>query len=366
MLGVSRLPSSPHDIEEGESSPLIEEAAQPLLAQVSPEDANAFFIRALDEQLEKISNFYTRKEREILAEVDSLIGDVMNVEEHEAERRNLDLGTAGPSSLRIVVEEPAGFAPGSSVPSPRHSTWPRRPGSTPTSEVEDSSRLVGEYIPSLIWSSRSLKQQRHKFTKRATEIFILTCELKDYVELNYTGFSKILKKYDKVTGNKLRGQYMATKVDLAYPFRPQTRENLNHTIDKIVSVYARIDTDGKFSLALAELKGHLREHIIWERNTIWKDMIEQERRRETIGLRPKAVAKEVAHVKREIKFFGRKYEIPSIPLGTLKLLICLSVFLFLLAYPTFEKPEQRNCLAILVFVSMLWAMEVTPASVLGA
>ena len=39
-------------------------------------------------------------------------------------------------------------------------------------------------------------------------------------------------------------------------------------------------------------------------------------------------------------------------------LIC-AIFAVLLKVPIIEKPEQQNCLAMLVFVSLLWATEVT-------
>ncbi|KNC96220.1 divalent anion:Na+ symporter (DASS) family transporter [Spizellomyces punctatus DAOM BR117] len=262
----------------------------------------------------------------------------------------------------VVVEEPSSEQPSSSSASPTRGTWPRRWNSVPRPGIDEAGGSPStEHVSSLVWSLKSLKGMRNKFTKRATDLFIALCELKDYVELNYTGFSKILKKYDKVTANKLRRQYMATKVDMALPFRPQTKDGLNHMIDRVVGIYARIHTDGKLGLALTELKGYLRERIIWERNTIWKDMIEQERRRETIGLRPKAaVAKEEQIKKREITICDRKLVIPPISTQLLKIFICLAVFIFFLLYPSFETLEQRYCFAILIFASMLWASEALP------
>ena len=42
----------------------------------------------------------------------------------------------------------------------------------------------------------------------------------------------------------------------------------------------------------------------------------------------------------------------------LTLLASLAIFFALLFVPLLEKPEQQNCLAMLVFVSILWATEV--------
>lgn len=43
------------------------------------------------------------------------------------------------------------------------------------------------------------------------------------------------------------------------------------------------------------------------------------------------------------------------------LLFCIAVFAVLLVVPIMEAPEQQNCLAMVVFVSMLWATEVSRA-----
>jgi di/tricarboxylate transporter len=44
------------------------------------------------------------------------------------------------------------------------------------------------------------------------------------------------------------------------------------------------------------------------------------------------------------------------------LLVCfaLTVFGFLLVYPIFKEPEKQNCLALLVFASLLWCTEAIP------
>ncbi|KAI8922118.1 SPX domain-containing protein [Powellomyces hirtus] len=363
MLGVEKLPASPRDIEadgdgDDETSPLIGEQ-QLLLSKLSPDDANAFFVRALDEQLDKISAFYARKEASIFGEVEAFISDVSKLESSQGVHLDLEIGN-GPgepaSSSGVSVEEPT-------LPSQRSTnmssgTWPRRQNSLPVARSQN--RPGSGDFSTQLWASRGMKLNRHRFSRRATDLFILLSELKDYVELNYTGFSKIIKKYDKVTGSKLRRHYMATKVDLARPFRPNSKENINGMIDEVVHIYATIRTDGKVGIALTDLKGTLRERVIWERNTIWKDMIEQERRRETIGIRPPAASDVEKPDTTEINLFGRKLILPAIPWDWVKIIVCIIAFLTLLISPTFEKVEQRNCLAILVFASLLWALEVLP------
>ncbi|KAJ3023248.1 low-affinity phosphate transporter [Thoreauomyces humboldtii] len=371
LLGVEQLPASPRDIEADsfdENSPLID-TQRGTVSKLSPEDGTAFFSRALDDQLEKINAFYTRKEDLIKGEVAAFVAEVRALEEIEGARWDLEsvnVENEGPaeSISHRTSEEPTPSSPReSSGPSASNvrGTWPRRMNSVPAGgKPVVGRRPVSGDSGSQLWASRNMKQNRQRFGKKATDLFILLSELKDYVDLNYTGFSKIIKKYDKVTGSKLRRSYMATKVDCTRPFRPHSKDTISDMIDQIVSIYATIRTDGKVAIALTDLKSTLREHVVWERNTIWKDMIEQERKRETIGLRPGDNDERPTDGRREITCLGRKIAVPSIHWQWLKVALCIGTFIFLLLYPTFEAVEQRNCLAILVFASLLWAMEVLP------
>jgi phosphate transporter len=80
------------------------------------------------------------------------------------------------------------------------------------------------------------------------------------VEINETGFSKVLKKYEKVVGAKLKQDYLQ-KVEEQYPFLETTKNGLNGAIERLIQWYARIATDGKTQVAQSDLKSHLREHI---------------------------------------------------------------------------------------------------------
>ncbi|KAJ3049309.1 low-affinity phosphate transporter, partial [Rhizophlyctis rosea] len=369
-LGLRALPASPHDIETGDGEQpqlLVEDDERaPLLQPITPEDATAYFTRALDEQVEKISNFYTRKEQDLYAEVESIATDINYIETHDgayllaqtALPPNFDtLGRAGGAQQYAALEENR-RRPDSvyeeSVSSPARPTRPRRSVSEPRNLIEDERH---RYMASVIWGSKGLKQHRQRFHKRLSDAFVLLCELKDYVELNYTGFSKIVKKYDKVTGNKLRRVYLTQKVEPAYPFQADTKRKLDASVDRIVELYARVLADGKQSLALTDLKSNLRERIVWERNTIWRDMIEQERRRETIGLRPLKEVQE-GQERREVVFLGLKFTVPRVPKNLVLFILFTTIFVGMLNVDYFESVEQRNCLAIMVYASLLWAFEV--------
>jgi phosphate transporter len=45
----------------------------------------------------------------------------------------------------------------------------------------------------------------------------------------------------------------------------------------------------------------------------------------------------------------------------LTLIVALAMFAALIVVPTFTSVEQSNCFAMLIFVSFLWATEVSPS-----
>ena len=95
-------------------------------------------------------------------------------------------------------------------------------------------------------------------------------------------------------------------------------------------------------------------------------MIEQERKHETIELRTKLP--ESTTPRRKMTLFSIDFEMPEItyPLkfifssSFLLLILALVIFILLINIPIFSSPEQQNCLAILVFASILWAFELLP------
>ncbi|KAJ8326874.1 hypothetical protein BDV3_001507 [Batrachochytrium dendrobatidis] len=475
-LGLDQLPVDHHDLENGtlppahiyqgasletpqadsirdeapsEQTPLLPAGMESVTAvgKLSLQDANDFFERALDEELDKIKNFYTEKELDLLADVQALINEIRSVEKYE-ESYLVGLSDAFDSSqvpslhlmspalpppqvgLESVREEPLSYsiACGSNPSAASATTTMAFLGSTvdatktsPTSSASESMmedlsqskpslikrattigpilhssnpnislqssvspnatdrrRVYSEnfddaigmtpdasrpgYLTFLIWSSKGLRNHRQRFQKRVIGLFVVLCELRDYVDIHETGFSKVLKKYEKVVGAKLKHSYMA-KVELSYPFLNRTKEALAKIIDRVIGIYARIATDGKAGLALTELKSHLRDHIVWERNTIWRDMIEQERRRETIGLRPNAMTGDALGLSKfvPIKIGTITLYLPNvIPANFLVILLATAVLIGIIQYRVLPTPEQNGCFAILIFASILWAFEALP------
>ena len=398
---VHQSSADPHD---SESSPLLDEGER---------DSDSEFKRALDSELEKISSFYRLKESEIYGELQELLQDAdqyaaeseapdtaqgdsltssqvlskgkprrssmfqsmgfsmrprrastlsASVHNMDADADSDDEDADETAALQKAYGRRATVAAGADVgDSPEHSTHRRRP-STGNNDFQE------QMLSALFSSGITLK-------KRAISLYVNLCELKSFIQLNRTGFSKALKKYDKTLDRSLKSKYIERTVTPACPFQQAIRKRLEENIEKVERLYADVVTKGDMPAARRELRLHLREHVVWERNTVWREMIGIERKAQAANLgvrqtllgdtddpskaRRQGDEGEEGTAKEFVTRVGT-YHFPKWLLQpTLYILVgALILFATLLSLPTLERVEERNCLAMLVFVSLLWATEV--------
>ncbi|KAG8689433.1 low-affinity phosphate transporter, partial [Ceratobasidium sp. 395] len=218
-----------------------------------------------------------------------------------------------------------------------------------------NSPVVGESI----WQLRTpaATDIQMLFKRRITTLYISLTSLKSYVELNYTGFRKILKKYDKITYNELKDDFMHTVVEKALPFTQSSKDRISNAISRTVNLYTKCVTRGDHSAAMRQLRVHQREHIVWERDTVWRQMIGRERRGEGTDGKVKALGLGHAdsHTTPLFTLFGLKFTKKKAIL-----LLAVLVFMILLNLQMVEGKEANRCLAVLIFATILWATEAIP------
>ena len=370
-------------------------------------------------ELEKISSFYQLKELEIYGEVSEFLKDE---ESYEAETiENLDGQEGRPGTSGRVSDRPrTGSIFRSFMNRPRrastlsrsmdegvedsdeddnentalHKARPTtgRSKSTPydvntgRAGIVEDLRTSTEFSKSIRRNSQNyddyandafatLYSEGITLKKRAISLYVQLCELKSFVQLNKTGFTKVLKKYDKILDRSLKSKYIDKNVAPAYPFRADTLKHIDENISRMEKAYADVVTSGDVALAKKELRLHLREHVVWERNTVWREMIGIERKAQAanMGIRRTLLGADNDPAKARLQ--GDDYDSSDVkelatPVGRFKcprwlfsstmftLISIVVVFLIMLNAPIMKKPEQQNCLAMLVFVSLLWATEV--------
>ncbi|KAH8094497.1 Sodium/sulfate symporter [Cristinia sonorae] len=218
-------------------------------------------------------------------------------------------------------------------------------------------------LPDTIWNGKSnyAWDIQLLFKRRITNLYLTACSLKSYSELNYSGFRKILKKYDKVTESQLKDSYLHDVVEQAVPFTLATKDKLNGVTNLLLDLYAKCVTHGDASIAKRQLRMHQREHIAWERDTVWRQMIGQARRG---GGDPNGVQVLGGSLVVEE---GQGILDVQTPAGRVKLrgkhlsvLVSVITFVALLNVQVVDGEEANRCLAILTFATLLWATEAIP------
>ena len=380
--------------DDAEASPLI-----------GIDDPDTVFRRALDQELEKICSFYQLKELEIYGEVGELMKDEQS---YEAETEGQDLDQSD-----WAIDKSGRPRRGSLFG--RISSRQRRTSTMSASTIEEGdeegdsdddadertamngSRTSRRKAHDDLRSSREMSMSKRRMShaqddysdnaaeellasgmtmkKRTISLYVSLCELRSFVQLNKTGFSKVCKKYDKTLNRNLKGTYLKDSVTPAYPFKQDTMQHIDENIKNIERVYAGLITKGDIERARRELRLHLREHVVWERNTVWREMIGIERKAQAakMGLGRTLLGGDNDPSKgrlqgdepdgmglKELETPIGRYRCPRwLFSSTFFMLIgILVVFIILLVVPIMKKPEQQNCLAMLVFVSLLWATEV--------
>lgn len=396
---------------DAESSPLIR----------SQTDVDQIFHKALDVEMDKITSFYQLKELEIYGELNELVKDEEN---YDAEDDDLDASMNGrlrsqsiatgvprrssvmksfqkarrTSTLSQSIEED-GLEDSDDDDDDEQTSLNKRPAAGKRTRSVPSDAVMAQHggkARDLTASADMSKSARrnsqayddyseHAFSallssgitlkKRTISLYVQLCELKSFIQLNRTGFKKVLKKYDKILDRKLKDVYLERVVDAANTFQPETIKHIDTNIEKVEDIYAGVVTGGDKALARKELRLHLREHVVWERNTVWREMIGIERKAQAanMGLRRTLLGADTDPAKARLQGddddTGAMKELYT-PIGRIvcpkwlfsstffTLVGIIAVFFALLFAPIMEKVEQQNCLAMLIFVSLLWATEV--------
>ncbi|KAI7834061.1 SPX domain-containing protein [Kickxella alabastrina] len=316
--------------------------------------AYATFAPLLNSELAKIERFYQRKEAELFAEADEIERDVAILDIHPTLERRSSLNLFRKLSTINV----------SNATQPLRSASPQAGPSRPQQPVErDNDENVSDHLLTNHHRASSLDLEsmspENDIRRKARNLFILLHDLRSYAQLNYTGFNKITKKYDKVTGSELREEYMAETVRNAYPFTAEAQNRLHEHLEAMAYSFGLVSGLGSIDEALHELKKCLREEVVWERNTVWRDMIANERMVNAVGVQSPDLERAGGDTIPTLK----PRRITNTQKQILRLLACTALFFVVWAVPVFDGVEQQRCWAMLIYVSLLWATESLPLHV---
>ncbi|KAK6465490.1 SPX domain-containing protein [Scheffersomyces coipomensis] len=382
-----------NDLELGEVDELITSANYASTGNLDDDfSPSKVFITALDSELKKIDDFYQFQESFIFKSIDEIIIDIENFE------REVDTSTI--LGLKANNDLKSGLRPRalSDISDVNYIT--ATDPDTEFTQAEDFDddddddddddgpnnglvnysvhiKSIDDYLKSpksQIWNNLNeslssnlppqlilLSESRILLRKRIIGLYTTLSELKSYIDLNQTGFKKAAKKFDKSLNTNIKDDYLDNLPSKSYIFQPTTIQKVDDRLHSLIQLYALICNHGDdLEVAKSELSIHLREHVVWERNTIWRDMIGLERKGYAANNRNEKINdndnnKTISN-NQSIKNFNISITNPII----LKLIIVSTITLILLNFSPFSDDAQKHCFALLICASLLWATEAIP------
>ena len=242
------------------------------------DDPDKAFTNLLDAELEKVTSFYQLKEAEIYGELDALINDEAHYE-REQEDLDQEQQTLGPGkqTRSTSIFKAIGF----NRPRATSTVSGRSTGDGEADDDEDSDmdanetsrlrqkspdgqrrrrRTTDENMTSDGLSSKrrtsvafddyndmafsALYDEGVSLKKRTVSVYVSLCELRSFIQLNKTGFEKVLKKFDKILDRKLKSQYLNKYVYPAYPFLQSTMDRLTQKLEHVEQAYSQLVAEG--------------------------------------------------------------------------------------------------------------------------
>ncbi|PXF45874.1 putative transporter [Gracilariopsis chorda] len=184
----------------------------------------------------------------------------------------------------------------------------------------------------------------------------------NFSSLNRTAFDKILKKHDKYTSLTSRWSVMQ-QLDTSTTFTDVTCITLLQ--NRTVNLYAKVFCNGQTAQAKKELDENLRYLIVWDRSTVWREVLRTERRVSVFHSIPGGEQVDLGKAAHAVTW--RPQIVP--------VTIAILVFLILLLFPQVTRSlpvkngreysmatldAAHRCLALTACVVILWATEGIP------
>lgn len=346
-------------------------------------DPTVVFIAALDAELRKIDGFYQKQEPEVFKSIEELLKDIENFEfEVENGRKNSDMGNFNLNQQMSNSNKPTNTHDTSGKQTDPDTDLTHDEEQEDDDDDDDDENITGsirmnstsslkksksidDYLKSPkalgVWGNSSelppqlmlLTENRILLRKRVIALFTTLSELKSFIELNHTGFKKALKKFDKSLNTDIKDEYLNDLSNKSYVFKGSTIDNVNEKINSLTKLYALICNHGDLETATSELSIHLREHVVWERNTVWRDMIGLERKTYAANSKTETPTRPKSDVLDE---FNLSFKNPML----IKLTIITIITAILYSVNIFEDRQQEKCFALVICASLLWATETIP------
>ncbi|KAL6947292.1 hypothetical protein ACO0QE_002172 [Hanseniaspora vineae] len=348
--------------------------------------AEFIFMKKILYQMLKIDNFYKKTETDLDLNFDTLYMDIEKSKSHSK--------SAHPSRRPSVYSASLKQQPTTTTTTTTTATTtsgfetferPQDPFSDDDDEDdleeglydEDVMHSDEEHTALLSSDDLNINSQKKAILKKATiNLYVDMTQLKSFAELNKIGFLKICKKFDKTCNCQTKKRFIESNelFDKTFTYKSTTISDLQLKINKLIEFFALIN-NLTFEQSKTEMRSYLRDYIVWERSTVWKDMLGLESSKFNNSKNEQFIKQddlaqlesENSHLhlplrKLPIWKTNRHIYIPEFLFTwrTIKLSFIITFTVILLCVETFHDPVQHRCIALLECVALLWATEALP------
>lgn len=334
------------------------------------------FLTKLTDEKVKVDDFYKKLEIRIFKEFETLVGDLEN---------------AGITRIKHLVHAnySEGQMEGESVPCDNGGLPFTKHQHTHNEDIDgsedDGEPFADEILDNtalLQYSDVNIKSQKKSILKKKIiDLYIDMTQLKSFIELNRIGFLKIAKKFDKVLDCSIKHDLIESGEFFSdtYIFKAETLTRLDENIFEVIEYYAVITNQkNNIQTCKEELRSFLRDFIVWERNTVWKDMLGLESHKNDLTSMGRPDVNGDISIENNTHLDYYCYNLPSslnfklfeieklcVPklfftAKSLKIFIIIIITIILLAAPTFNDPAEHRCMALVTCVAFMWATEALP------
>jgi phosphate transporter len=204
---------------------------------------------------------------------------------------------------------------------------------------DDEHLLSGTFVTSFL---RSAQKPLNVDAESVKALFLEMHDLLDFLQVNRTGFCKIIKKHDRYSRIPTKRSLQA-EVDMALPLNDS--DKIHSAMSSMEELYAILECDGRLHEARSQLRNILRERLIMARSTVWQDKVAMERKVSAIS-----VAESTEAIDGSCGSTNWGY----------KLTVIMTLFFIFWMLPIMPDPGMNKALAICVLVVSFWATEVIP------
>lgn len=383
------------------------EAMNDTIEELTPENSSVLnkdleqiqdeFIERLTKELNKIDQFFSSKEIEFTSRFNALMSDIEKIRKQRGNSRPTSRSNSfAAKSTRTLSNQTqirtystSSANPGATTAFAMNGIIEENPFSDEDDEDDyeynsfnndaDSANGSNEFSALLNSDDFNIKSQKRAILKKALiNVYVDISQLRSFSELNKIGFTKIVKKFDKVLDLNIKEGYIHN--DRLFQdsniYNPGTISGIDDRLNIIVDCFAKITENTNYEDAKQDLRSYLRDYIVWERSTVWKDMLgldystkyninnKQNKYIKSDELDKLQKSEDNLLLEMKTLTLFNKYDIrvPKfvLTLQALKITLIVALFIILLCIKTFNDHVQKRCMAMLALVALFWATEAIP------